>query len=187
MQLHKSASVKVTEPRVGALLIVKPYTGTPIKQTLRRSPFGLSLTSNPYTAKAVQKRSLLRALRRLDRTGTTNFRGHRFVNPDFRPPETAARKTAPSSARQSPRIHILTWNAGGLSSDRYQQLILWLQRPDIHLHVVAVQETCWRSDNQFQIQGWLAFHTPLEDCGSATLSEPDQAEVDRVACVRCKD
>ena len=57
----------------------------------------------------------------------------------------------------------MTWNAGGLSSDRYQQLLLWLQGPGKYLHIVAVPETHWRHDANFQAQGWLAFHFPYSD------------------------
>ena len=54
----------------------------------------------------------------------------------------------------------MTWNAGGLSSDRYQQLLLWLQGPGRYLHVVAIQETHWRHDANYKVQGWHAYHFP---------------------------
>ena len=57
----------------------------------------------------------------------------------------------------------MSWNAGGLSRDRYQQLLLWLQGSGKYLHIVAVQETHWRHDANFQAHGWLAFHFPYSD------------------------
>ena len=160
----RGASVRITEPRVGGTVGRHPPEAKhwhPIQATATAKPFGLSFNEAP-NLKAIRKRSLLRALRRLDRTGNTTYRGHRYTLPLADTPScTPPRCTrSHSDGRTQPRIHVMSWNAGGLSSDRYQQLLLWLQGPGKHLHVVAVQETHWRHDASYQAHGWLAFHFP---------------------------
>ena len=151
----RGASVRITEPRVGGTVDRHPpeaiHWHTP-QATATAKPFGLSFNEAP-NLKAIRKRSLLRALRRLDRTGNTTYRGHRFVLPlvdtqSCTPPRCIL---SHPTGRAQPRIHVMSWNAGGLSSDRYQQLLLWLQGPGKHLHIVAVQETHWRHDATFPV------------------------------------
>ena len=164
MPILRGASVRITEPRVGGAVDRHPPEAIrwqPLHATNTAKPFGLSLNEAP-NLKAIRKRSLFRALRRLDRTGSTTYRGHRFTLPlaDISP-RTPPRSIRPQlDGRARPRLHVMSWNAGGLSSDRYQQLLLWLQGPGKHLHVVAVQETHWRHDASYKVPGWHAYHFP---------------------------
>ena len=164
MPILRGASVRITEPRVGGAVDRHPPEAIrwqPLHATNTAKPFGLSLNEAPHL-KAIRKRSLFRALRRLDRTGRTTYRGHRFTLPlaDISP-RTPPRSIRPQlDGRARPRLHVMSWNAGGLSSDRYQQLLLWLQGPGKHLHVVAVQETHWRHDASYKVPGWHAYHFP---------------------------
>ena len=140
MPILRGASVRITEPRVGGTVDRHPPEAIrwqPLHATNTAKPFGLSLNEAP-NLKAIRKRSLFRALRRLDRTGSTTYRGHRFTLPlaDISP-RTPPRSTCPQLDGRARRLHVMSWNAGGLSSDRYQQLLLWLQGPGKHLHVVA--------------------------------------------------
>ena len=164
MPILRGASVRITEPRVGGTVDRHPPEAThwhSLHATATAKPFGLSLNEAP-NLKAIRKRSLFRALRRLDRTGNTTYRGHRFTLPhadmsSCTPPRSTRHH---SDGRARPRLHVMSWNAGGLSSDRYQQLLLWLQGPGKHLHVVAIQETHWRHDASYKVQGWHAYHFP---------------------------
>ena len=164
LSIFRGASVRITEPRVGGPVDRQPPEAIhwhPLHATATAKPFGLSINEAP-NLKAIRKRSLFRALRRLDRTGNTTYRGHRFTLPlaNVSPPRPSQSTSSHQDSRARPRFHVMTWNAGGLSSDRYQQLLLWLQGPGRHLHVVAIQETHWRHDASYKVQGWHAFHFP---------------------------
>ena len=83
MPILRGASVRITEPRVGGAVDRHPPEAIrwqPLYATNTAKPFGLSLNEAP-NLKAIRKRSLFRALRRLDRTGSTTYRGHRFTLP----------------------------------------------------------------------------------------------------------
>ena len=164
LSIFRGASVRITEPRVGGPVDRHPPEAIhwhPLHATATEKPFGLSIDEAP-NLKAIRKRSLFRALRRLDRTGNTTYRGHRFTLPlaNVSPPRPSQSTCSHQDSRARPRFHVMTWNAGGLSSDRYQQLLLWLQGPGRHLHVVAIQETHWRHDASYKVQGWHAYHFP---------------------------
>ncbi|CAE7539323.1 unnamed protein product [Symbiodinium sp. CCMP2592] len=73
-------------------------------------------------------------------------------------------------ADASPRLHFMSWNAGGLSSERYQQVALWLRTHGQHLAITVIQETHWASDLTFKImEGWLALASPSQDRVSGIL------------------
>ncbi|CAE7434886.1 Dcun1d2, partial [Symbiodinium sp. CCMP2456] len=93
---------------------------------------------------------------------------HRQAHPDLTSPLASHPPPPQQSPSEHPRFHYLSWNAGGLSSSRYQQLSLWLQRAQ-HLSLVAVQETHWNSDWTFRTHGWAAYHSPSTDKVSGIL------------------
>ena len=83
LSIFRGASVRITEPRVGGSVDRHPPEAIhwhSLHATAAAKPFGLSLNEAP-NLKAIRKRSLFRALRRLDRTGNTTYRGHRFTLP----------------------------------------------------------------------------------------------------------
>ena len=82
---------------------------------------------------------------------------HHLPLPQIQP----RRKSTSSAARASQdtgNIGIMTWNAGGLSSALYQELIVWCDSQPC-LDIVAVQETHWQSTSDFFSGKWLAMHT----------------------------
>ena len=74
-----------------------------------------------------------------------------------------------SPTRSKTRLHFLSWNSGGLSSERYQQLALWLRTAGQHIGVVAIQEMHWSQDLSFHMDGWLARTSPCLDKVSGIL------------------
>ena len=116
----------------------------------------------------------LQASRRANRCGSTMYRGQRIYGsrPPGLQPSADRHRPAPSPAsqvRQVARLHFLSWNSGGLSSERYQQLALWLRTAGQHIGVVAVQETHWSQDLSFHMDGWLALTSPCLDKVSGIL------------------
>ena len=87
---------------------------------------------------------------------------------------------------QSARLHVATYNAGGLPTEAYHELLLKLRemprstRPS----VVHVQETHWKSDLEYQTEGWLvissASPSPMAG-GLITQVNTDHYSPDQVA------
>ena len=75
--------------------------------------------------------------------------------------------------RQSKRLNIITWNAGGLTSTRYQEILQWLECEHSRGHVIdmmIIQETAWQQDLEFTSQpvsnGQLQWHV-IHSAGAA--------------------
>eukprot|EP00439_Symbiodinium_sp_Y106_P053279 s5505_g7.t1 len=95
---------------------------------------------------------------------------HGFRPPGLQPPDRNHHEISPvSPTRSKTRLHFLSWNSGGLSSERYQQLALWLRTAGQHIGVVAIQETHWSQDLSFHMDGWLARTSPCLDKVSGIL------------------
>ncbi|CAE6950667.1 unnamed protein product [Symbiodinium sp. CCMP2592] len=65
------------------------------------------------------------------------YRGHRIAGGCASPlrPIRPPRDQSTSAHRRPPRLHFMSWNASGLSSERYQQVALWLRTHGQHLAI----------------------------------------------------
>ena len=114
---------------------------------------------------AVRKIAFRRATARAQRTGLAQYRGrtlraepHAGTNDHPAAPNVPRRLHHPPRLRtQSGRIQVMTYNAGGLSTHHYTELLAWLhilkgrrQCPD----VVMVQETHWSEDHDYSNDMW---------------------------------
>ena len=96
------------------------------------------------------------------------------------------RRDLSQSSHHAPRLHVATYNAGGLPTDAYHELLVKLRemprstRPS----VVHVQESHWKSDLEYQTEGWLvissASPSPMAG-GLITLVNTDHYSPDQVA------
>ncbi|CAE7774303.1 Pol [Symbiodinium sp. CCMP2592] len=68
-----------------------------------------------------------------------------------------------------PCIVVIALPEGGLSSERYQQVALWLRTHGQHLAITVIQETHWASDLTFKMEGWQALASPSQDRVSGIL------------------
>ena len=173
--LQASRSLSAIEPRVGGAGSRHPPEAVRF-DTYRTAhtakPSDSSFTTSrvsvyPAFATSYRKRAYTRALSRANRCGSTMCRGQCIYGsrPPGLQPSADQHRPAPSPAsqvRQAARLHSLSWNSGGLSSERYQQLALWLRTAGQHIGVVtvAVQETHWSQDLSFHMDGWLALTSP---------------------------
>ena len=103
----------------------------------------------------VKKRSFARACRRALRTGYTTYRGTLMTPNDFphyltkqisrelegKPARFIERKSPEARPTKKSRLHIFLWNPGGLSTSRFQELLLWLNANKVDLAVIP--ETRW--------------------------------------------
>ena len=115
--------------------------------------------SKPTTAAAirVRKRSYRRALKRAARTGETSYRGRALnIGPVYPVLKPEAARQRP--AKEVPRLHMLTWNASGLSSELFLEIIVWL-RSKQEVQIFAIQETHWSKTLEWQQEGWSLFHS----------------------------
>jgi len=115
--------------------------------------------------KAAHKRSFQRAQRRAVQNGCALYRGNWFsakqlgVSPNPRTPKLS--RSGPSlDMPRVPRLHFVSWNASGLTTDRHAELRTWLQQKEQQaIDIVAVQETHWRGPLEYCTAGFHALHS----------------------------
>ena len=131
-------------------------------------------------ASKVVKRSLQRAQRRAHTQGIAWYRGQCLTPQDFSrmgmkplvqpPPKPKQHDLETCNAHQGPRRRMtcLTWNCGGLSSHRLDELKKWLTIQQVHIAVIA--ETRWSFQSEWSDQAWHHIHSADETCrGSGVL------------------
>jgi len=132
---------------------------TPVELTHRASP--------------VVKRSLQRAQKRAQRSGMAWYRGRCLTPEDFLkmgmrplntdlPPMTPA-NLATCNMHNAPRKRLtcLTWNGGGLSNHRLDELKCWLVQQQIQ--IAAVTETRWSFCSTWSDNSWHHIHSADPD------------------------
>lgn len=121
----------------------------------------------------VQKRSFLRAARRARTNGFCWYHGRCLLPMDFAHVPDTSLSTTSTSQRLTPqhvptkRLKIFTWNAGGLSTSRYWELLRWLELQSIDL--VVLQESRWGIDAEWQLPHWHVIHSAGPKARSAGL------------------
>ena len=135
------------------------------------------------------KRAYNRAIRRASQSHLqgTIYRGrwHQLAAPrDVRPALPTASssdsRARPRLVRQTltrrgghahPRIRVATYNAGGLSTPAYHELLNWLSRMPDHLRpsILHIQETHWPADCEFCTPGWFAVATASPSAAAGGL------------------
>ena len=112
------------------------------------------------TQRPTVKRSFARAMKRLQKTGFCIYRGNVHV----RPPEVMTSPVVPKLQRPSaprvkgPRLSCISWNGGGLTSEAYNELLVWLS---IHqIDVCFIQGTRWAFDEPWESHGFALIPTP---------------------------
>ena len=129
-----------------------------------RTPVVLNPKASP-----VVKRSLHRAQRRAAKSGMTWYRGRCLVPADFlkmgmQPIETALPQGNPAhlaacNMHNTPRKRLtcMTWNGGGLSNHRLDELKQWLFQQ--HIQIAVVTETRWSFDSTWSDGSWHHVHS----------------------------
>ena len=134
-----------------------------------------SLDFSGHYLVAVRKRAYKRACDRASLRGGTYYRGRWHtarslqtlrVQQQKAPHASTASRThrAGAGSRQLlSRLHVLTWNAGGLSLAMFDELILLLDTSDYaHVSVVIIQETHWKHESTWRASGWSCVHSGCE-------------------------
>ena len=108
---------------------------------------------------AASKRSFKRALRRAQTYGWTTYKGQILSQKVIDPMPSMVNKVPPPqpTSRTGRRATILTWNAGGLTTELYHELMQWGQSNQID--IMMVQSTRWREDKTWSAYGYSAVHT----------------------------
>ena len=121
------------------------------------------------------KRSFRRAQRRADLQGQTVYEG-RVIYGSGKPvnsEQRASDRQAGAETNSVERRQIISWNAGGLSSEAKVEFEHYLQQRE-DVDVYFVQETHWGSSGMWRQNGWVYFHSASE--------RPRQAGV--LVCIR---
>ena len=57
-------------------------------------------------------------------------------------------------------VHMITFNAGGLSAAAYDELMIWLHQPQCARYsIVVIEETWWKQDSMYSDQNWNFVHS----------------------------
>ena len=170
---------------------------------------GLGQEASYGTTRPMQavKRSLLRARKRAMQHGWTFYRGQLLSLRDLGGPLDAPAPMMPRpkachapSLAKGRRASLMTWNAGGLTSEIYNELVIWMQSQQ--LDVVLVQGTKWKGERTWKSHGYSFIqsgadegtkhvHCGLLTCISNRLCSFDDIayaviEPGRLLHVRCK-
>ena len=173
-QLWGLAGVRVGEtvansPEVATLALQRPHSAAK-----PRAPVLMDYDVPPHLATAttrVQKRSYARFLRRLTTYGKAVYRGRTYTRPPGQVPDAEPHApqqdpgSTPGAAPTSHRWRIVSWNAGGLSQPKLEELFLWLQMEELQgrpVHIMTVQETHWTFTSEWQSQGHWLIHSSVE-------------------------
>ena len=137
-------------------------------------PSGSLDFSGPYLG-AVRKRAYKRACDRASLRGGTYYRGRwhtarslqvmRVQQQQAPHISTASRthRVGTGNRQLLSRLHVLTWNAGGLSLAMFDELILLLDTSEYaHVSVVIIQETRWKHESTWRASGWSCVHSGCE-------------------------
>ena len=129
---------------------------------------------------AIRKIAFRRATSRANRAGIAQYRGRTMRAAQYNPqPQSPNIHTASGPARpmRHPptgrnRITVMSYNAGGLSTHHYAELLAWLhiqkrrgQAPDI----VMVQETHWLGEQDYSNDAWHVLATGCDRQHSGLL------------------
>ena len=171
---------EASEPWMNALI-----NRSDAKQRGVQPPIGLGHDNSGETA--VKKRSLKRACRRAQRDGVCWYRGKCLTVADFprhcqqaltppalsqpklqRPAEPQDQQICNRAQQNKRYMRYMHWNGGGLSSPKLDELKLWAHNQNID--VLALTETRWRWNNEWQDDKWLHVHTGSPaDAGAGIL------------------
>ena len=170
--LLQSNVLPVTGVRVGSEPTALPGAqngGLDNEVTFCAKPSGNPNFSGPYLG-AVRKRAYKRACDRAAIRGGTYYRGtwHTAralqalrVQPAMNRREPQRRE--PARGRSASRVHVLSWNAGGLSLAMFDELILLLSTETYkHVSAVIIQETHWKHESTWRASGWNCVHSGCE-------------------------
>ena len=172
MLILQSRILPVTGVRVGSEPTALPGAQNgrlDSEVTTRAKPSGNPSFSGPYLG-AVRKRAFKRACDRAAIRGGTYYRGtwHTAralqamrVQPGIQHRETPRQEHA--RGRGTPRVHVLSWNAGGLSLAMFDELILLLNTVEYqHVSAAIIQETHWKHESTWRASGWNCVHSGCE-------------------------
>ena len=113
--------------------------------------------------KPVRKRAFMRAQRRAVLHGQAKCRGQWWSAQDLgceAGPVRSMPQQPHAAPKPEPRIKFLSWNAGGLPSERNLELQAWLRSPEGHdVQIAVVQETHWRGPLEYRTDRFFAVHS----------------------------
>ena len=120
---------------------------------------------NPNPAETIpipraKKRSYQRAVRRAQKHGTTMYRGRRRTTSSLQAEYIGHNPSPPfqrpNVTNSTPRLRVLNYNIGGLSTDAYDELLNHLESlsPSDRPRVVTLQESRWKLDCEYSSARW---------------------------------
>ncbi|CAE7840054.1 pol [Symbiodinium sp. CCMP2592] len=149
---------------------------TSVEKHHGQAPQG-SIAPIPRHVKRAYKRACGRAAR--STIGGTWYRGqwHSIrtlgqlaspASPNHTRPTSRTRQI-PNHRPNKDSLNLLSWNAGGLSSHVYQELLAWIDQQNCY-QIIIIQESHWTCESDFTSGPWLCMHSSGYAC-----SPPDRS------------
>ena len=161
-------------PQVGPLLRPLLWASCFLQQTVLSDAV-------PASSRLAHKRAYNRAVARASASPQqgTWYRGRwhtlRSLAQPSAPTVPSGRKLSPTPTRQGcpsdPRLRVLSWNSGGLSSEAYMELLQALEAmpPQTRPHVMLVQESHWATASEYNTGSWRVISDPCDPPSSGGL------------------
>ena len=158
------SSIKAWNPKPAqAFLTLTLISALPIPSSAVHSTSATLL--EPSQIPRARKRAYQRAVRRAQQHGATQYRGRRHTAASLQAEHIGHNPTPPfrrpTTSTNNPRLRVLNYNIGGLSTDAYDELLNHLDNlpPSDRPHVVTLQESHWRHDCEYSAAGWHVIHS----------------------------
>ena len=124
----------------------------------------------------IRKISLRKATNTAQRAGIAQYRGRTIrAEPEAPAAVTTCNRKRPHHVhppKRKGRIEVMRYNAGGLSTHHYAELLAWLgmlRREGRCPDVIMVQETHWPEDREYSNQDWHVTSTGCSNMHSGVL------------------
>ena len=129
----------------------------------RQPRCGFDQIRNPISVNisTTKKRSLRRAYARAQIEGFSMYKGKVLLAPSAQQKQQAPKVTisgTPSKSHlKSSRFSLMSWNIGGMSTEKYDQVVYWLGKNSVQ--VALLQETHWYQTAEWTCDMYHVIHT----------------------------
>ena len=157
------------EPSIGGSADLRPPECPPYEASRHTQQNGAerngqsATTGNRQITRPVRKRAFIRAQNRAARHGEAIYRGRRMTATQMgvQPLNNATpKRDHRSTSCPKNAFRYLSWNAGGLTMEKYQELKHWLNTNEAaSFHLICIQETQWSSDSEYEFGNWSVIHS----------------------------
>ena len=98
------------------------------------------------------------------------------------PKPVRQRRLCAGQQARSPRISCFCWNAGGLSGDKYDALLVFLE--EARIQIATIQETHWQFSSEWCTENYLCIHSGAKTASTGGCLTLISKQLTTISCVR---